>query len=135
MTTCAGVAWCKGHIVGKNQTRKNIARGAQRWRMFEKRLQVDPKGSKHLKIPGTRRQLHLKIERGADGLIRKAFGLQFRKRAARSSVGLRRMMNRTLWGHRPPSETEKETAYGVNAGYGGTRPLLVLEPQLIRKRE
>jgi hypothetical protein len=34
-----------------------------------------------------------------------------------------------------PSETEKETACGVRARYGGARPLLELYPPLVRKRE
>jgi hypothetical protein len=75
--------------------------------MFGKRLQVHPKSSKHLNNPGTRRLLRRKIKRGAEELARKAFGLQFGKRAARSSVGLRRMMNWTFWRSQPHPKRKK----------------------------
>jgi hypothetical protein len=67
---------------------ESSARGALRWRTSRRRLPVDPNGSKHLKNTGTRRPLCWKIKNEADELVRKAFGLQFGKRAARSSVGL-----------------------------------------------
>lgn len=87
---------------------ESSARGALRWWTFGRRLPVDPKGSKHLKNPGTRRPLCRKIENEADELVRKAFGLQFWKRAAGSSVGLRRMKNWTLWrGWLPPKRKKR----------------------------
>jgi hypothetical protein len=108
MTHCAGVAWHKGHTVGKKQAKIDVERGVLRWRTFGRRFPVDPKSSKYLENQGTRWPLRRKIEREADELVRKAFGLQFWKRAAGSSVGLRRMKNWTLWrGWLPPKRKKR----------------------------
>jgi hypothetical protein len=54
--------------------------------MFGKRCR-NSKGSTGIKDPGTRRQVRLKIERTSDGFNRRAFGLEFVKRAAGMSSG------------------------------------------------
>jgi hypothetical protein len=64
-TYCAGVAQHKGHIVKKNQTRNNIARGALRGWMFGKKCRVNLEGSTGVRDPSTRQQLHLGNERTA----------------------------------------------------------------------
>jgi hypothetical protein len=54
-----------------------------------KRLLVAPEGSTGVRDPGTRRRLHLKIERIADGRIfGKTYRLEIVKQIAGSSVGL-----------------------------------------------
>jgi hypothetical protein len=59
-----------------------------------------------IKDPGTRQQLHLKIERTLDGFDRKAFGLEFMKRATGMSSGLWEVREWTLWRGLPPLERE-----------------------------
>jgi hypothetical protein len=55
-----------------------------------------------IKDPGTRQQLHLKVERTSDGFDRKAFELEFIKRAARMSSRLWKVRNWALWRGQPP---------------------------------
>jgi hypothetical protein len=99
---CARVAWRKGCIAKKNQTRNNVARWAQRGQTFGRRRWVDPEGS-----TGVRR-LHLKIERTADGRIfGKTYRLETAKRIAGSSVGLQKMRDWTLWRGRQPQKRKK----------------------------
>jgi hypothetical protein len=90
ITRRAGVAGRKGH--GRN----NVATGAPKGRTDEKRPWKGPECNIGIKDPGTRRQLRLKIERTSDGFDRKAFGLQFVKRAAGMPSGLREVRNWTL---------------------------------------
>jgi hypothetical protein len=56
-----------------------VARGTPKGGTFGKRCWVIPEGSTGIKDPGTRRQLHLKIEWTSDGYDRKAFRLEFMK--------------------------------------------------------
>jgi hypothetical protein len=55
-----------------------------------------------------RRPLHLKIERTSEELDRKAFRLEFVKRAFGTSSGLQRLIDRTLWRGRPPPKRKKK---------------------------
>jgi hypothetical protein len=61
-----------------------------------------------IKNPDPRWQLHLKIKRTSEEFDRKAFGLEFVKRATSMSSGLRKMRNWTLCRGRP-SPKEKKT--------------------------
>jgi hypothetical protein len=93
------VTWCNGYLIKKNQTRKNIARGAPRGQTFGKRHWVDPEGSTGVRDPGTRQQLHHKIKRTADGRIfGKTCRLEIAKSIAGSFVGLQKIRDWTLWG-------------------------------------
>lgn len=85
MTRRAGVAWRKGHIIGKNQTRRNIARGALTGLTFGKRLQVDLEVSTGVKDQHTRWQLQLENERTASQTLSKNLRLDITKRAVEIS--------------------------------------------------
>jgi hypothetical protein len=63
-----------------------------------------------IKDPGTRQKLHLKFERTSHGFNRKAFRLEFAKRAARMSSGLWKVRNWTLWRGHPPPPFEKRNS-------------------------
>jgi hypothetical protein len=80
--TCrAGMARCNEHILRKSQASNNVARAAPRGRTFGTRRRVNPQGSTGIKDPGITLKLRLKIERISNGFDRKAFGLEFVKRA------------------------------------------------------
>jgi hypothetical protein len=107
MTRGAGVARSKGHIVGKDQTRNNVARGALRGRMFGRRLQVDAEGNTGVKDRRTKRRLHLGNERLASQIFGKAFKLEMAKRIADLLSGY----ERSRIGHSggvDPSETKNK---------------------------
>jgi hypothetical protein len=107
MTHRAKVAWRKGHIVRKDQTRDKVARGAPKGRKLERRYEAKLECKNGIKDPGIRWQLHLKIGRTSDGLDRKAFGLEFMKRAAGRSSALQKMRDWTLWRGQPPPKWKK----------------------------
>jgi hypothetical protein len=83
--------------------------------------------------PGTRRQLRLKVERASDRIDRKAFGLEFVKRARGVFSGLRKVTHwkvcrdrrppkreykdQTLWRGRPPPK-RKESLLALPAMLG-----------------
>jgi hypothetical protein len=67
---------------------------------------MNPEGSTGIKDLGIRRQLRLKIDRTSDGFDRKAFGMDFVRRAAGMSSGLWKVRDWTLWRGRLPSERE-----------------------------
>jgi hypothetical protein len=63
----------------------------------------DPKCKIGIKDPDTRRQLHLMIERTSEGIDRKAFRLEFVKRATGMFSRLQKVRDWTVWrGRRPP---------------------------------
>jgi hypothetical protein len=64
--------------------------------------------TKRINNPGTRRQLLLKIKRISEEFDRKAFGLEFVKRATGMSSGLREMRNWALCRCRPPPKRKKK---------------------------
>jgi hypothetical protein len=74
--------------------------------MLGRRRRVNLEGSIEIKDPSTKWQLCLKIKRTSDGLYRKAFGLEFVKRAAGMSGRLRKVRDWTLWRSRTPLEGE-----------------------------
>jgi hypothetical protein len=55
-----------------------------------------------------RRQLRLKIERISEGIYRKAFELEFMKRAIGIFNGLRKVRDCTVWRGRRPTEQENK---------------------------
>jgi hypothetical protein len=74
-------------------------------------LRYQLQGSKQIKNRDTRQQLHLKIERTSEEFDRKAFGLEFMKRATGMSSRLWKMRKWTLWrGHPPPEQIIKNWA-------------------------
>jgi hypothetical protein len=85
-----GVARRKGNV-RKNETRDNVVQGNLRGRTLGRRHQPKPECKIGMKDPGTRQQLHLKIERISDGFDRKAFRLEFVKQAAGMSSGLQKV--------------------------------------------
>jgi hypothetical protein len=106
MTHRAGMARSKVHVIRKNQTRGKLDRGTRKGRTNEKRLWKGPECKTGIQHPGTRWQLRLKTERTSDGIDRKAFGMDFMKRAAGRSWGLRKMRNWTVWRSQSPPEQD-----------------------------
>jgi hypothetical protein len=68
------------------------------------------------KDPGSRWQLHLKIERTSDGIERKAFELEIFKRAPGMFRGLQKVTDWTAWKDRSPLErrNKDQTLWGVD---------------------
>jgi hypothetical protein len=60
-----------------------------------------------IKDLGTRWELRLKIERTSQMIDRKAFGLEFVKRALWMFSGLRKMTDWTVWRDRRPPKRKK----------------------------
>jgi hypothetical protein len=102
----AGVAGRKGNR-HQEHGRNNVARRALIGRMNEKRMWKGPEWKIGIKDPGTRWQLRFKIGMTSDWFDRKAFGLEFMKRAAGMSSRLRQVMNSTLWRGWPPLKWKK----------------------------
>jgi hypothetical protein len=100
MTRCAGVAQHKVHTAMKNQTGDKVTRGTRKTQTNEKRLWKGPECKIAIKDSGNRRQLHWT----SDGFDRKAFGLEFVKRATGMSSRLQKMRNWTLCKGRTPLE-------------------------------
>jgi hypothetical protein len=76
MTCSAGVAWRKGHR-HKTQKKDDVAPRSLKGRTFRKRCWKCLERNSDIKNPGTRQQLHLKIERTSEEFDRKAFRLVF----------------------------------------------------------
>jgi hypothetical protein len=138
MTCRAKVARCRGHIIGNNQTRNNIARGAPRGQ----RLQVKMEGGIGVKNEYTRQHLHpgnvrtasrtLRKTQGLDAgqqavetfsrlqgiknsTLRSVKGLGIAKQTNTSPVQLQRRKHWTLWRGRPPPKRKKGNgSYGRN---------------------
>jgi hypothetical protein len=108
MIRCARVAWCRKNV-RKDRTRKQVERGASKGQKEGKRLWRGPECKIGIKDPGTRWQLHLEIEKTSDRIDRKAFGLEFVKRAPGMSSGLWKMRKWTLWRGRPPPKRKKRS--------------------------
>jgi hypothetical protein len=102
MTSRTGGARRNGNFVRKHSTRDTVEQETRKVRMEEKRRWKGPECKTLIKDPGTRRQLRFKIERTSDGFDRKAFGLEFVKRAARMPSRLRQIRNWTVGRGRPP---------------------------------
>jgi hypothetical protein len=81
------VARRKRNIIGKNRTRDKVIRGT----LKKRKRQPKPKYKIGIKNPGTRRQLHLKVERTSKGFDRKASGLEFVMRVTGMSSGFRKV--------------------------------------------
>jgi hypothetical protein len=77
---------------GKDDTAPRTPRGTN---IPEEKLE-GPKGKIGIKNPDPRWQLRLKIERTSEEFDRKAFGLEFVKRATGKSSGLWKMRNWAL---------------------------------------
>jgi hypothetical protein len=89
MARHARVARRKVHV-RKNQTRGKAERGTlKRWTF------------------GRRQQVHVKDEKTVGRIFRKTFRLEIVKRAAGSSVGLRKIRDWTSWRSRPPPKWKK----------------------------
>jgi hypothetical protein len=106
MTLHAKVTRLKGRGVqgqGKNDVAPKTTKG---WK-FGKKCWKGPECKIGMKNPGTRQQLHLKIEGTSEGFNRKAFGLEFMKQATGMSSGLRKVMDQTVWRGQPPPKWKK----------------------------
>jgi hypothetical protein len=104
MTRRAGVARRKEHVVRKNQTRNNVARGAPRGRTFGRRRQPKPERKNWIRYRGLRQQLRSKKE--FSQTLRETPRRKFVKRIVGSSAGLRKIRDWTLWRGRPPLKLE-----------------------------
>jgi hypothetical protein len=104
MTHCAKVAQRKGHgLQGrsheepsveqgrKNQNMNKFARGTHKGRTFRRRQLMLQEGTNGTRNRDFEEQLRLGSERTTSGIYRKAFGLEFVKRATGMSSGLRKM--------------------------------------------
>jgi hypothetical protein len=102
-----GVTQRKGNAVRKNRTRCNVEQGSRKEWTFGKRHRTKPKGSHGVKNRDAKEQLRLRSERTSGGIFGKTFGLEVAKRAARSSVMMRKITDWTLWRGRPPPKRKK----------------------------
>jgi hypothetical protein len=98
MTRCTAMAWRREQGL-QRQGKDDMAMRTLKGRMSRMKCQKDPECKIGIKDPGTRRQLHLKIERMSERIDRKAFGLRFVKRAPGMPSGFQKMS--------VPSETKK----------------------------
>jgi hypothetical protein len=115
-------------IARKDCTRANVVQEIRRERTFGRRHQPKSECNKGIRSRDVEEPLHLRKGRktannigGRSGrqqrrlesmgnsieVFGKAIGLQFRKRAARSSVMLRNTKNWTLWRGQPPPKRKK----------------------------
>jgi hypothetical protein len=117
MTRRARVAWRKRDIARKDCTRANVVQGIRRGRTFGKRRQPKRKCNEGIRSRVAEKPLHMRKGRktansiggrsirqqprlesmgNSNEVFGKTIGLRFGKRAARSSIGLRRMVTWTL---------------------------------------
>jgi hypothetical protein len=89
MTRHAKVARRRGHIIGNNQIKNNVARG--------QRFQVKTEGGIGVKNEYTRQRLHPGNVRTASRTLRKTQGLDVGQQAVETSSRLQAIKNRTLW--------------------------------------
>jgi hypothetical protein len=78
-----------------------VANETQKGRTEEERRWKSPECKMGIKDLGTRQQPRLKFERASGRFDGKAFGLEFVKRAAGMSSGLRKVREWTVWRGRP----------------------------------
>jgi hypothetical protein len=84
----------------------------------------------------TRWQLRLKSESKSSEFDRKAFGLEFVKRANGMSNGFRKIRKWTLWRVDPLQNGKRSCRYGVRAEQmWGHRPVQELQPTLLCVRK
>jgi predicted flap endonuclease-1-like 5' DNA nuclease len=93
MSRHAKVARRRGHIIGNNETKSNVARGAPRGQRFQAKTEV---GS-GVKKEYTRQRLHPGKVRTASQTLRKTQGLDVGQQAIETSSRLDAIKNRTLW--------------------------------------
>jgi hypothetical protein len=92
MTRHAKVARRRGHIIGNNQTRTNVARGAPRGQRFK----VKTEGGIGVKNEYARQRLHPGNMRTPSRTLRKTQGLDVGQQAVETSSRLQAIKNSTL---------------------------------------
>jgi hypothetical protein len=97
MTRHARVAWRKRNIARKYCTRAIVVQEIRRGRTFGKRHQPKPECSKGIWSRDVVEQPRLEIMGNNNEVFGRTIGLEFGKRAARSSVASRKIKNWTLW--------------------------------------
>jgi hypothetical protein len=103
--TCRGtthrakVAWCKRNVIGKNRT-GDVVRGTWKRQMFGRRHQPKLERKNGTRNQGLRQQLRSKWK--FTKTFKKTTGLEIVKQIARSTVGLRKIKDWTLWRGWPP---------------------------------
>jgi hypothetical protein len=128
MIRCAGVAFLRRGAVRKDCTRAKVERATQRIGSLRKILRTHHEGKRRIKDLGDRRPLCLRKERttmngnegwssgqkshlGSGGTRKKTLYEMYRgkiaKQVVKTSIGLLRMMDGTLWRGRPPPKRKK----------------------------
>jgi hypothetical protein len=117
MTRCAKVAWRKRRSYEgpsfeqgrrKNETKNKFSRGTQKLRTLGRIQLTCQEGTNGTRNRDVKEQMRLGNQRTSRGIYRKSTGLEIAKRIARCTVGLKRLMERTLWRAHPPPKRKKK---------------------------
>jgi hypothetical protein len=115
----AKVAWHKESIVRNKWTRAKAERGNQKVQTrHEDRKRVKDLGGGRPRYLRKRdlKKLQLESTGNLDTTFNKTMRLEIAKRIARSTVGMPKIRNWTLWRGRPPPKRKKKTADRTGAG-------------------
>jgi hypothetical protein len=106
LTHCAAMAQHREHGL-QRQGKDDMALRTQKGHTFRMKCRKGPECKIGIKDPGTRWQQHHKIVRMSERINRKAFGLEFVKRARGMSSGVWRIRKCTLWRGLSPPKRKK----------------------------
>jgi hypothetical protein len=123
------VAWRKGNVIGENRTREKVVQGTLKGWTLGRRQRGQHECNKWLR-KWDLKEVWLESTGNFIETFRKTNGLEITKRIARSTVGMQKIKEWTLWRSRPPPKQKKRSYMECTPEMWEHQPLWIVSPHL-----